>query len=99
VRVGWTALWFAAGAGAEVLNTITRKWTVERLQGFSTLGWLLVGIAFRLAFTAVVLMLAFRHDPAYGASALGGYLICRWVMIWWINRPLSEMKDTIEHRS
>jgi hypothetical protein len=82
-----------------VLNAITRKWTVERLQGLFTLGWLLVGIGFRLAFTAVVLMLAFRHDAAYGLSSLVGYLVGRWVMIWWINRPLSQMKDTVEHRS
>ena len=78
--IAGAVLWFVAGAAVEVLNTFTRKWTVERLR-LSFLGWLFAGIAFRLAFTAVVLMLAFRRDPVYGASALVGYLVGRWRMI------------------
>jgi hypothetical protein len=94
----WAALWFAAGAAVEVLNTFTRKWTVEHLRGLPSMGWLMLGIAFRLALTAIVLMLAFRHAAVSGIGALAGYLICRWAMIWWINRPLSEVEDASDPR-
>jgi hypothetical protein len=84
------ALWFLAGSAAEVLNTLSRRWSVDHLQGSL---WSLVTFvgfwALRLAGTALVLMLAFRHAAVSGLAALVGYLVCRWVVIWWISRGLS----------
>ena len=79
-------LWFMAGAGIEVLNTFTRKWSVDRMQSRVGAAWIAGGVILRLAGTAVLLMLAFRHSLASGVAGLVGYLICRWVMIWWIDR-------------
>ena len=56
------ALWFLAGSAAEVLNTLSRRWSVDHLQG--SLWSLATFVGFwvlRLAGTALVLMLAFRH--------------------------------------
>jgi hypothetical protein len=83
-------LWFVLGAGVEVLNTLTRKWSVERLQSRAGAVWIVGGVVLRTAGTAVLLMLAFRHSAASGMAGLVGYLICRWVMIWWINRRLDS---------
>lgn len=86
-------LWFFAGAGIEVLNTFTRKWSVDRMRGRIGIVWIVGGVFLRTAGTAVLLMLAFRHSAASGAAGLVGYLLCRWAMIWWINRRT----ERIEH--
>ena len=83
-------LWFVLGAGVEVLNTLTRKWSVERLQSRAGAARIVGGFVLRTAGTAVLLMLAFRHSVASGVAGLMGYLICRWAMIWWINRRLDS---------
>ena len=86
-------LWFLAGAGIEVLNTLTRKWSVERVQSRGSATWIVGGVVLRTVGTAVLLMLAFRHSVASGVAGLVGYLICRWVMIWWINHKLDSAKS------
>ena len=87
-------LWFLAGAAIEVLNTLTRRWSVDRLHNWASMGWIAGGLVFRLATTSVILMLGFRHRPSSGVAALMGYLVCRWVMIWRIHRQLSEAEDS-----
>jgi hypothetical protein len=86
-------LWFLAGAGIEVLNTLTRKWSVERVQGRGAVVWIVGGVVLRMVGTAVLLMLAFRHSAVSGVAGLVGYLICRWVMIWWINHGLDSARS------
>jgi hypothetical protein len=81
-------LWFLAGAAVEVLNTVSRKLSVDRLEDAASVGWILVGLFLRLGVTAGILALAFRHAAASGAAALIGYLSCRWVMVWWLHRRL-----------
>ena len=81
-------LWFLAGAAAEALNMLSRRWTVGRLGQASAVGWVIGGFLVRLVGTAVVLVLAFRHSAAGGAAALSGYLIARWVTLAWLNRRL-----------
>lgn len=84
------ALWFLAGCAAEALNALTRKWSVEHLGGSAWALAAFVGFwALRLGGTVLVLVLAFRHAAASGMAALVGYLVCRWVVIWRINRGLS----------
>jgi hypothetical protein len=84
------ALWFLAGSAAEVLNTLSRKWAVEHLQGSVWSLATFVGFwTLRLGGTALVLVLAFRHAASSGLAALIGYLVCRWIAIWWINRGLA----------
>ena len=86
-------LWFLAGAGIEVLNTLTRKWSVDRVQSRGGVAWIVGGVVLRMVGTAVLLMLAFRHSALSGAAGLVGYLICRWVMIWWVNRELDSARS------
>ena len=86
-------LWFLAGVAVEFLNTLTRKWTVERLGQQALAGWMVGGYLVRLALTSAVLVLAFRHEPVSGVAALVGYICSRWVMMWWIHRCYSEGGD------
>jgi hypothetical protein len=37
-------LWFLAGAAIEVLNTLTRKWSVDRLHNWASMGWIAGGL-------------------------------------------------------
>lgn len=87
-------LWFLAGAAAEVLNTLTRKWTVERLGRHVLFSWVAGGYILRLAMTSAVLVLGFRHQPISGVSALLGYICSRWVMMLWIHRCFGNGGDT-----
>jgi hypothetical protein len=89
-------LWFLAGAAVEFLNTLTRKWTVERLGQQALAGWVVGGYLVRLALTSAVLVLAFRHEAVSGVAALLGYLCSRWTMVWWIHRRYSEGGDQDE---
>lgn len=78
---------------AEVLNNAIRHWSVGRLgleQRRGTGFGLVVGFLLRVVLTALVLVLAFRHDMASGFAALIGYWICRWVMIWRLHRRISR---------
>ena len=70
-------LWFLAGVGIEVLNTLTRKWSVEQAQSRGSVAWIVGGVVLRMTGTAVLLMLAFRHSAVSGVAGLVGYLICR----------------------
>jgi hypothetical protein len=83
-------LWFAGGAAVEVLNTLTRKWTVERLGRQPVVGWMVGGYVLRLALTSAVLVLGFRHGAISGVAALLGYLCSRWAMVWWVQRRFGE---------
>jgi hypothetical protein len=89
-----TVLWFLAGAAVEVLNTLTRMWTVGRLGRHMPLSWVAGGFLLRLAMTSAVLVLAFRQRPVAGAAALLGYVSSRWVMMLWIHRRLREGKHS-----
>jgi F0F1-type ATP synthase assembly protein I len=85
--------WFLAGSMAEVLNNALRHWSIGRLgleQPRSAGFGLLVGFVLRVVLTALVLMLAFRHDTASGFAALIGYWICRWTIIWRLHRSISR---------
>ena len=85
--------WFLAGGAAEVFNSAIRHWSVGRLglqKRGRTVFRLVVGFVLRLALAASVLVLAFRHDVASGLAALIGYWICRWVVIWWLQRRVSK---------
>ena len=88
------ALWFLAGAAVEVLNMLTRKWTVERLGGHLLVGWVVGGYILRLGLTSAVLVLGFRHQAVSGVAALLGYLCSRWAMVVWVHRRFSEGGDT-----
>ncbi len=87
-------LWFLAGAAVEVVNALSRKWTVERLSQRALIGWVAGGYVLRLAMTSAVLVLAFRHRPISGAAALLGYLCSRWVTMFWMHRQLGSRGDT-----
>jgi len=87
-------LWFLAGVVVEVLNTVSRKLSVDRLEDAASAGWILAGFFLRLGVTAGILALAFRHTAASGAAALIGYLSCRWMMIWWLHRRLNAKQRT-----
>ena len=82
-------VWFLIGGSVEVLNALTRWWSVERLglhaRGLS-MTILVGGYVLRLGLTGLVLVLAFRHGVLSGVAALVGYWVCRWVAIWRINR-------------
>ena len=91
-------LWFLAGAAIEVLNAFTRKWSVERLHDRVSAAWVVGSVSVRLIGTAVLLMLAFRSSVLSGVAALMGYMVCRWVMIWWINRQLNDAGEPADHR-
>jgi hypothetical protein len=88
------ALWFLAGAAVEVLNTLTRKWTVERLDRRRDLAWVMGGFVLRLVVTSAVLAVGFRHRPAAGIAVLLGYLCSRWVIILWLYRRIGKQQDT-----
>jgi hypothetical protein len=84
-------LWFLAGCATEVLNMFTRRWTVGHLGGQSprqVVLLVMVGYVGRLAWTGVVLLLAFRRNLASGLAALLGYWVCRWAMVWWTSRSI-----------
>ncbi|MBN1642931.1 MAG: hypothetical protein JXA09_16970 [Anaerolineae bacterium] len=83
-------LWFLAGAAIEILNALSRRWTVDRLGQLSAVGWVIAGFVLRLAGTAAVLVLAFRHSARGGVAALIGYLAARWVALLWIHRQLGR---------
>ena len=83
-------LGFLGGAAIEVFNAFTRKWTVERMHGVGSVGWIMGALLFRLLGTSVVLLLAFRADPLAGVAALLGYMVSRWVMVWWIHRQAQK---------
>lgn len=84
-------LWFLAGVTVEVLNTLSRKWSVDQFFSRSSVGWIAwliiaTGFVLRLGMTSVVIMLGFRRSVADGAAALVGYWLSRWAMIWWQHR-------------
>ncbi len=81
-------LWFSAAAAVEVLNGLTRKWTVERLGRGAGIGWVTGGLVLRLVVTSAVLFFAFRHHVISGVAALIGYLCSRWVVVLWLHRHL-----------
>jgi hypothetical protein len=86
-----TALWFLAGGAVEVLNTLTRKWSVDRMHSPTpAVALIFGGLLFRLAGTALILALAFRSSVASGLMAFAGYWLCRWIMIGWVNRRLPK---------
>jgi hypothetical protein len=87
-------LWFLAGVTVEVLNTLSRKWTVERLSRRTLVGWVAGGYILRLAMTSAVLVLGFRHRPISGAAALLGYICSRWATMFWMHRQLGSRGDT-----
>ena len=87
-------LWFSAGAGVEVLNALTRMWTVERLGQHVVFGWVAGGYILRLAMTSAVLVLGFRHQPGAGAAALLGYICSRWAMVLWVHHRFSKRGNT-----
>jgi hypothetical protein len=82
-------IWFLAGGAIEVLNTLGRMWSVERLgadgprSGYARVT---VGFFLRLAGTGLVLAFAFRYGVVSGIGALVGYWLARWAMVWWVNR-------------
>ena len=81
-------LWFLAGAAVEVLNTLSRKWSVDWIfaaPGMGAMAWLIIvaGFVLRLGMTGGVIVLGFRQGVADGAAALIGYWLSRWAMIWW----------------
>jgi hypothetical protein len=84
--------WFLAGGAVEAINTFLRKWSVSALGSHRSpqmvLG-LVGGFVLRLLGTALVLMVAFTRDFAFGWAALMGYWVCRWVMLWRVHRRLS----------
>lgn len=90
VELAMAIVWFLAGAGVEVLNALTRKWTVDRLHNLRSIGWVAGGLVVRLVLTSAVLVLAFRYSPLSGLAALLGYWIGRWTMIWRVNRQLAR---------
>jgi hypothetical protein len=86
-----TLLWFLAGCGVEVANTLLRHWSVHAIGLQSptlVFGGIIGGFLIRLAGTAAILLLAFRHDPLSGMAALVGYWVCRGAMVWWMNREV-----------
>jgi hypothetical protein len=87
-------LWFLAGVTVEVVNALSRKWTVERLGQRTLVGWVAGGYFMRLAVTSAVLVLAFRHRPISGAAALLGYVCSRWATMFWMHRQLNGRGDT-----
>ena len=90
--------WFLAGGAVEVLNSAIRHGSVGRLglqKRGRTIFRLVIGFMLRLVLTALVLVLAFRHDPASGLAALIGYWIGRWVVIWWLQRRVSKQGSHI----
>ena len=90
MRALLVVLGFLGGAAIEVFNTFTRKWTVERMHGAGSVGWIMGALLFRLLGTSVLLLLAFRADPLAGVAALLGYMVSRWVMVWWIHHRVTE---------
>lgn len=89
-------LWFLAGVAVEVVNTLSRKWTVERLGQRLLFGWVAGGYILRLAMTSAVLVLGFRYQPICGAAALMGYICSRWAMVLWLHRRLGREEDREE---
>ena len=69
-------LWFLAGAAIEVLNTFTRKWSVDRLHNLASVGWIAGGVIFREAGHGPRAANGFRRPPRranvlkYGARGL-----------------------------
>jgi hypothetical protein len=90
--------WFFAGGAVELLNYVTRHWSVGRLgleaQGRFLFG-LLAGFVLRLGVTSVILLLAFRHSFVSGLAALMGYWICRWVVLLWLHRRVSRNRTQV----
>jgi len=83
------ALWFLAGGAIEALNMVTRKHFVENAHTRGTgafAAFFIGGLLLRMAATAGVLALAFRHSFASGMMALMGYLVGRWITIMWLHR-------------
>jgi hypothetical protein len=83
-------LWFVAGAAIEVLNALSRRWTVARLGQLGAVGWVIGGFVVRIVGTATVLVLAFRHSASSGVAALIGYLAARMVALVWLHRRLNR---------
>jgi hypothetical protein len=86
-----TLLWFLAGCGVEVVNTFLRQWSVHAIglrNPTYVFGGIIGGFLIRLAGTAVILLLAFRHNLLSGMAALVGYWVCRGAMVWWMNREV-----------
>ena len=83
--------WFLAGAAVEVLNTLSRRWSVDHVfsvRAISSLTWLILAAGFllRLGMTSALLALAFRKGIADGAAALVGYWLSRGAIAWWHHR-------------
>jgi hypothetical protein len=87
-------LWFLAGVAVEVVNALSRKWTVERLGQRALMGWVAGGYILRLAMTSAVLVLAFQHRPISGVAALLGYICSRWAAMFWMHRQMGSRGDT-----
>lgn len=82
-------LWFLLGGTVELLNAALRARSVRGLgvaSPVSGMAWVIGGLALRVAWTALMLMLAFRQSALYGVAALLGYWSSRWLAILWINR-------------
>ena len=96
MRVAVVGLWFLAGAAVEVFSAWTRYWTAQQLapeQRARSVGWFVGGFFLRIALTAGVLVLAFRHSFVSGLVAWLGYYVCRNVLIFRLSRRLSRSDE------
>ncbi len=76
--------WLCTGVMVGVLNALTLRWTVARLQPGLTARALRQtwgGALLRWVITAVVLLAALRQGAVAGLLAFGGLWLSRWLLV------------------
>ncbi len=81
-----------AGGTLGWLNSLSRTWSVSRLQPRNPgagVAWVEVGLLLRLALTAALLTFALREGLVAGLCALAGL----WAVRWWMVSRMQRGRD------
>lgn len=91
-------VWLLVGVLVGLLNGLTRRWTVARLQAEmenSALALTLGGLVVRLSLVAMLLIVGLRQGIVPGLLAFVGLWVTRMVTVIWFHTSVGAKREEI----